>query len=156
MAFIIQDLKSLDEIYGETSRHSLLGNCGLQLVLGANDQATAEYASRALGKKTIRYKSESRTLEMMGLPRRTKVEQIRERDLMMPQEVRQMAEDRMLLLVEGQRAIFGQKLRFHEVAEFKTAARYAADNKPTVPDADLVSSCRRQGVTAGADQEEPE
>jgi type IV secretion system protein VirD4 len=51
MAFIIQDLKSLDEIYGETSRHSLLGNCGLQLILGANDQATAEYASRALGKK---------------------------------------------------------------------------------------------------------
>lgn len=139
MAFIIQDLKSLDEIYGETSRHSLLGNCGLQLILGANDQATAEYASRALGKKTIRYKSESRTLELMGLPRRTKVEQIRERDLMMPQEVRQMPEDRMLLLVEGQRAIFGQKLRFHEVAEFKTAAQYAAENQPTVPDAELVS-----------------
>ncbi|OWK25055.1 hypothetical protein AJ87_15050 [Rhizobium yanglingense] len=48
LAFIIQDLKNLDEIYGETSRHSLLGNCGYQLVLGANDQATAEYGSRAL------------------------------------------------------------------------------------------------------------
>lgn len=139
MAFIIQDLKSLDEIYGETARHSLLGNCGLQLILGANDQATAEYASRALGKKTIRYKSESRTLELMGLPRRTKVEQIRERDLMMPQEVRQMPEDRMLLLVEGQRAIFGHKLRFHELTAFKTAAHFAAENQPTVPDADFVT-----------------
>lgn len=138
MAFIIQDLKSLDEIYGETSRHSLLGNCGLQLILGANDQATAEYASRALGKKTIRYKSESRTLELMGLPRRTKVEQIRERDLMMPQEVRQMPEDRMLLLIEGQRAIFGQKLRFHELAAFRSAVQYAADNQPIVPEADFV------------------
>ena len=29
MAFVIQDLKNLDEIYGETSRHSLIGNCGL-------------------------------------------------------------------------------------------------------------------------------
>ncbi|KQS71591.1 conjugal transfer protein TraG [Rhizobium sp. Leaf371] len=139
MAFIIQDLKSLDEIYGETSRHSLLGNCGLQLILGANDQATAEYASRALGKKTIRYKSESRTLELMGLPRRTKVEQIRERDLMMPQEIRQMPENRMLLLVEGQKAIFGQKLRFHELAAFKTAAHFAAENQPAVPDADFVT-----------------
>ncbi|MGR9202154.1 type IV secretory system conjugative DNA transfer family protein [Rhizobium leguminosarum] len=146
MAFIIQDLKSLDEIYGETSRHSLLGNCGLQLILGANDQATAEYASRALGKKTIRYKSESRTLELMGLPRRTKVEQIRERDLMMPQEVRQMPEDRMLLLVEGQRAIFGQKLRFHELAAFRSAAQYAAENQPTVPDADLVSQLQVPAV----------
>jgi type IV secretion system protein VirD4 len=139
MAFIIQDLKSLDEIYGETSRHSLLGNCGLQLILGANDQVTAEYASRALGKKTIRYQSETRTLELMGLPRRTKIEQIRERDLMMPQEIRQMPEDRMVLLVEGQRAIFGKKLRFYDVAELNTASQYAAENQPTVPDADLIS-----------------
>jgi type IV secretion system protein VirD4 len=146
MAFIIQDLKSLDEIYGETSRHSLLGNCALQLILGANDQATAEYASRALGKKTIRYKSESRTLELMGLPRRTKVEQIRERDLMMPQEVRQMPADRMLLLVEGQRAIFGQKLRFHELAAFKSAAQFAAENQPVVPEADFVSLSRVPAV----------
>jgi type IV secretion system protein VirD4 len=140
MAFIIQDLKNLDEIYGETSRHSLLGNCGLQLILGANDQATAEYASRALGKKTIRYNSESRTLELMGLPRRTKVEQIRERDLMMPQEVRQMPEDRMILLVEGQRPIFGSKLRYHAVAPFKMAARLSLESQPVVPEAEFVSS----------------
>jgi type IV secretion system protein VirD4 len=142
MAFIIQDLKNLDEIYGETSRHSLLGNCGLQLILGANDQATAEYASRALGKKTIRYKSESRTLEPLGLPRRTKVEQIRERDLMMPQEVRQMPEDRMILLVEGQRPIFGRKLRYHEVEPFKTAASTSIEHKPTVPTMDFIEELR--------------
>jgi type IV secretion system protein VirD4 len=149
MAFIIQDLKSLDEIYGETSRHSLLGNCGLQLILGANDQATAEYASRALGKKTIRYTSESRTLELMGLPRRTKVEQIRERDLMMPQEVRQLPEDRMVLLVEGQRAIFGQKLRFHELAAFKDAAQFAAENPPAVAEADFVTLLQVPAVVDG-------
>ena len=90
MAFVIQDLKNLDEIYGETSRHSLMGNCGYQLVFGANDQVTAEAVSKGLGKRTVRYKTESRTIELMGLHRRTKVEQLRERDLMMPQEVRQM------------------------------------------------------------------
>ncbi|MBB4170879.1 type IV secretory pathway TraG/TraD family ATPase VirD4 [Rhizobium sp. BK538] len=26
MAFVVQDLKSIDEIYGETARHSLLGS----------------------------------------------------------------------------------------------------------------------------------
>ncbi|MBP1848283.1 type IV secretion system protein VirD4 [Rhizobium petrolearium] len=140
MAFIIQDLKNIDEIYGETARHSLLGNCGLQLILGANDQATAEYASRALGKRTIRYQSESRTLEFMGLPRRTKVEQIRERDLMMPQEVRQMPEDRMILLVEGQRPIFGGKLRYHAVQPFKAAAAYAEQQQPDVPDLEFEAA----------------
>ncbi|RWI62652.1 type IV secretory system conjugative DNA transfer family protein, partial [Mesorhizobium sp.] len=133
LAFIIQDLKNLDEIYGETSRHSLLGNCGYQLVLGANDQATAEYASRALGKRTIRYQSESRTIELVGLPRRTKVEQIRERDLMMPQEIRQMPERKMILLVEGQRPIFGEKLRFFETQPFKSAEAFSQAHTPEVP-----------------------
>lgn len=138
LAFIIQDLKNLDEIYGETSRHSLLGNCGYQLILGANDQATAEYASRALGKRTIRYQSESRTIELMGLPRRTKVEQIRDRDLMMPQEVRQMPENKMILLVEGQRPIFGEKLRFFKTQPFKEAEAYSQTHIPTVPTVDYL------------------
>jgi type IV secretion system protein VirD4 len=138
LAIIIQDLKNLDEIYGETSRHSLLGNCGYQLVLGANDQATAEYASRALGKRTIRYKSESRTIEILGLPRRTKVEQIRERDLMMPQEVRQMPESKMILLVEGQRPIYGDKLRFFNTQPFKAAEAYSQSYVPDVPAIDYL------------------
>ena len=138
LAFIIQDLKNLDEIYGETSRHSLLGNCGYQLILGANDQATAEYASRALGKRTIRYQSESRTIELLGLPRRTKVEQIRERDLMMPQEVRQMPENKMILLIEGQRPIFGEKLRFFATQPFKSAEAFSQTNIPHVPEVEYL------------------
>jgi type IV secretion system protein VirD4 len=139
MAFIIQDLKNLDEIYGETARHSLLGNCGFQLILGANDQATADYASRALGKRTIRYQSESRTLELFGLPRRTRVEQIRERDLMMPQEVRQMPEDKMVLLVEGQRPILASKLRYYAVEPFSTAADTAKSLPIDVPGCEFVA-----------------
>ncbi|MCP1201108.1 type IV secretory system conjugative DNA transfer family protein [Notoacmeibacter sp. MSK16QG-6] len=133
LAFIVQDLKTLDEIYGETTRQSLLGNCAYQLVLGANDQVTADYTSRALGKRTIRYQSESRTIELLGLNRRTRVEQIRERDLMMPQEVRQMPEDRMVLLIEGQRPIFGQKLQFFKTEPFRSAEAFSQRHKPEVP-----------------------
>lgn len=133
MAFIIQDLKNLDEIYGETTRHSLLGNCGYQLVLGANDQATADYVSRALGKRTARYKSESRTIEPFGLPRRTKVEQIRERDLMMPQEIRQMPAEKLILISQGQKPIYGDKLRFFDTEPFKSTIAYSQANVPDVP-----------------------
>ncbi|MBB4170878.1 type IV secretory system conjugative DNA transfer family protein [Rhizobium sp. BK538] len=138
MAFVVQDLKSIDEIYGETARHSLLGNCGLQLILGANDQVTAEYASRALGKRTIRYQSETRTLEPFGRARRSKVEQIRERDLMMPQEVRQMREDKAILLVEGQQPILASKLRYHAIEPFKTAALASRRNTVPVPDVEMA------------------
>lgn len=72
-----------------------MGNCGDQLVFGANDQVTAESVSKGLGKRTGRYKTESRTIEFMGLHRRTKVEQLRERDLI-TQEVRQMPGDKMV------------------------------------------------------------
>jgi type IV secretion system protein VirD4 len=131
MAFIIQDLKNLDEIYGETARHSLMGNCGYQLVLGANDQVTAETVSKGLGKRTVRYKTESRTIELMGLHRRTKVEQLRERDLMMPQEIRQMPADKMIIMVEGQGPILADKLRFFATAPF---ARLEALSRAHVPD----------------------
>lgn len=140
MAFIIQDLKNLDEIYGETSRHSLLGNCGYQQILGANDQATADYVSRALGKRTVRYQSESRAIELVGLHRRTQVEQIRERDLMMPQEVRKMSGDNFVLLVEGQAPIFGKKLRFFETSPFKEAEAYSKAHRPVVPHADIIAA----------------
>ncbi|MEX0408700.1 type IV secretory system conjugative DNA transfer family protein [Aquibium sp. LZ166] len=133
MAFVIQDLKNLDEIYGETSRHSLMGNCGYQLVLGANDQVTAETFSKGLGKRTIRYKTESRTIELMGLHRRTKVEQLRERDLLMPQEVRQMPEDKMIILAEGQNPIFADKLRFFATAPFREMEKFSQVNLPDVP-----------------------
>jgi type IV secretion system protein VirD4 len=133
MAFVIQDLKNLDEIYGETSRHSLMGNCGYQLVFGANDQVTAEAVSKALGKRTVRYKTESRTIELMGLHRRTKVEQLRERDLMMPQEVRQMPADKMVILAEGQNPIFADKLRFFRTVPFCEMEKFSQVNVPYVP-----------------------
>jgi type IV secretion system protein VirD4 len=133
MAFVIQDLKNLDEIYGETSRHSLMGNCGYQLILGANDQVTAESVSKSLGKRTVRYKTESRTIELMGLHRRTKVEQLRERDLMMPQEVRQMPADKMIILAEGQGPIFADKLRFFRTMPFREMERFSQTHVPDVP-----------------------
>lgn len=133
MAFVIQDLKNLDEIYGETSRHSLMGNCGYQLVLGANDQVTAESVSKGLGKRTVRYKTESRTIELMGLHRRTKVEQLRERDLMMPQEIRQMPANKMIILAEGQGPILADKLRFFRTTPFKTFEQFSRANVPDVP-----------------------
>ncbi|KEQ04777.1 type IV secretory system conjugative DNA transfer family protein [Pseudorhizobium pelagicum] len=133
IAFIIQDLKNIDGLYGETARHSLLGNCGLQLILGANDQATADYASRALGKRTLRYSSETRSLGLLAAPRRTRVEQVRERDLMMPQEVRQMPSDKMVVLVEGQKPILASKLRSYAHTSFRTQVAYAVAHQPDVP-----------------------
>jgi type IV secretion system protein VirD4 len=152
MAFVIQDLKNLDEIYGETSRHSLIGNCGYQLVLGANDQVTAEAVSKGLGKRTVRYKTESRTIELMGLHRRTKVEQLRERDLMMPQEVRQMPAEKMIIMAEGQGPVFADKLRFFRTAPFRDMERFSQANLPDVPTTEFLPQRAVPALTLGRDE----
>lgn len=69
----------------------------------------------------------------MGLRRRTKVEQLRERDLMMPQEVRQMPGNKMIILAEGQNAILADKLRFFRTAAFKAMEQFSRTNVPDVP-----------------------
>lgn len=132
-AFVIQDLKNLDEIYGETTRHSMLGNCGYQLVLGANDSATAKYVSEALGKTTMTYWTESRSVQIIGLSNRSRLQQKRERDLLMPQEVRQLPTDDMILLAEGQGAIRGKKVRYFREKPFKAWSDHAAKNVPVIP-----------------------
>ncbi|MGE0586889.1 MAG: type IV secretory system conjugative DNA transfer family protein, partial [Flavobacteriaceae bacterium] len=142
MAFVIQDLKNLDEIYGETSRHSLMGNCGYQLVFGANDQVTAETVSKGLGKRTVRYKTESRTIELMGLHRRTRIEQLRERDLMMPQEVRQMPASKMVIMAEGQNPIYADKLQFFRTAPFRAQEWLSRANPPDVPATEFLPQRR--------------
>jgi type IV secretion system protein VirD4 len=158
MAFIVQDLKNLDEVYGETTRHSLMGNCGYQLVLGANDQVTAETVSKGLGKRTVRYKTESRTIELMGLHRRTKVEQLRERDLMMPQEVRQMPADKMIIMAEGQGPILADKLRSFATAPFARLEAFSRAHVPDVPAIEFLPHAPAPATTeayarAGAENE---
>lgn len=149
IAFIIQDLKNLDEIYGETSRHSLMGNCGYQLVFGANDQVTAETVSKGLGKRTVRYKTESRTIELMGLHRRTKVEQLRERDLMMPQEIRQMPPSKMVIVAEGQGPILADKLRFFATSPFDRMEAFSRANVPDVPAVEFLPATMVPATTEG-------
>ncbi|MET3594639.1 type IV secretion system protein VirD4 [Mesorhizobium shonense] len=160
IAFVIQDLKNLDEIYGETARHSLMGNCGYQLVYGANDQVTAETISKSLGKRTVRYTTESRSIELMGLHRRTKVEQLRERDLMMPQEVRQLSADKIVILAEAQAPVLADKLRFFRQKPFHRMEAFSRAHTPEVPAVELMPPTTVPALTEtyrrGLDVREPD
>lgn len=47
-----------------------------------------------------------------------------------------MPENKMVLLIEGQQLIFGEKLRFFQTQPFKSAEAYSQANIPQVPEVD--------------------
>ena len=59
-----------------------------------------------------------------------------------------MPENRMILLVEGQRPIFAEKLRFFNTQPFKTAEAYAQAHIPSVPDIEYLPSKPVPATTA--------
>jgi len=49
-----------------------------------------------------------------------------------------MPENKMILLIEGQRPIFGEKLRFFETQPFKSAEAFSQTNIPHVPEVEYL------------------
>lgn len=50
-----------------------------------------------------------------------------------------MPENKIILLIEGQRPIFGEKLRFFQTQPFKSAEAFAQSNIPQVPEVDYLA-----------------
>jgi len=50
-----------------------------------------------------------------------------------------MPENKMILLIEGQRPIFGEKLRFFQTQPFKSAEAFSQGNIPQVPEVDYLA-----------------
>ena len=153
LAIVVQGLAQLDHLYEESGRNVLLANAAHQLVLAANDHATATFVSEALGRRTIRYKTKSRQHQHWGgLPRVTRQEHVKERSLMMPEEVRRMDPNRFVLLSENERPIFGTKLRHFETAPFKAQAESARQAVPDIPELALTADLALpSGYTPAAD-----
>ena len=151
LAIVVQGLAQLDHLYEESGRNVLLANAAHQLVLAANDHVTATFVSEALGRRTIRYKTVSRQHQHWGgLPRVTRQEHIKERSLMMPEEVRRMDPNRFVLLTETERPIFGTKLRHFETAPFKAQAEAAREVVPDVPELALAPDLAPPSAHPGA------
>lgn len=156
LAIVVQGLAQLDHLYEESGRNVLLANAAHQLVLAANDHATATFVSEALGRRTIRYKTESRQHQHWGgLPRVTRQEHVKERSLMMPEEVRRMDPNRFILLTETERPIFGTKLRYFETPPFKAQVEASRQAVPDIPELALTADLAPPSAHAGA-EDQPE
>jgi type IV secretion system protein VirD4 len=119
---VIQGLSQLEHHYG-SARDSILQNSAVQVYFAANDDATARYISSRLGTKTIRTASRS---DPGGFGWATKTSGYAARDLMLPEEVRQLKDTKEIVFKEGARPAKADKIRYYTSKHFKSRLLPAA------------------------------
>lgn len=103
---ILQNLSQLKEKYKE-GYENIIGQCSILKYLGGLEQSTHEYISKSLGKETIVTNSYGQSRGRNG--NYTKNLQIAGRELMTPEEVRTLPNDKCIVIPQGEYAIFDEK-----------------------------------------------
>lgn len=101
-SIIVQNLAQIKALY-EKQWESIIGNCDEFLYLGGNEQSTHKYISELLGKETIDTNSYNLTHGARG--NYSTNYQITGRELLTPEEVRQIHNRFALLFIRGERAV---------------------------------------------------
>lgn len=116
-SIILQDQSQLKALY-EKQWQSIVNNCDSLLYLGGNESGTHEYLSKLLGKETIRTNTYGVSKGRGGSF--SKNEQQLGRELMTPDEIRQMDNRYCLLLIRGEPPVMDLKydLKMHPNFQF--------------------------------------
>lgn len=105
-SIIVQNIAQLKSMYKD-SWESLVGPCDEFLYLGGNEQGTHKYVSELIGKETV--ETTSRSLSRGRSGSSSTSHQQTARDLMTPDEVRLLSNDKALLFVRGERPVMDWK-----------------------------------------------
>lgn len=105
-SIIVQNIAQLKSMYKD-SWESLVGLCDEFLYLGGNEQGTHKYVSELIGKETV--ETTSRSLSRGRSGSSSTSHQQTARDLMTPDEVRLLSNDKALLFVRGERPVMDWK-----------------------------------------------
>ena len=105
-SIIVQNIAQLKSMYKD-SWESLVGLCDEFLYLGGTEQGTHKYVSELIGKETV--ETTSRSLSRGRSGSSSTSHQQTARDLMTPDEVRLLSNDKALLFVRGERPVMDWK-----------------------------------------------
>ena len=103
---IIQNLAQIKALFKETWE-TITGNCDTLVYLGGNEKSTHQYISEMLGKSTIDKRSNGETRGLHGSSSRNY--DVLGRELMTPDEVRNMSNKKCLIFIRGFDPIFDDK-----------------------------------------------
>lgn len=122
---IIQNLAQIKAMY-EKDWEVIPGNCDVCVYLGGNEQSTFEYISKNLGKKTIWKKSRGESRGQHGSSSTN--DDVLGRELMLPEEVRELDNDYCIVFVRGKKPVFDRKFDTPNSEEFKKSVELGSYN----------------------------
>jgi len=108
---IVQNLAQLKKMY-EKDWEVIPGNCDVLVYLGGNEQSTHEYVSKNLGKCTIWKRSVGKSYSNNSSS--SENEDKVGRELMTPDEVRELDNSKCIIFVRGQKPILDDKFKTQE------------------------------------------
>lgn len=131
-ALIYQNRAQIEasELYGKEGASALLETMHNRLVLSADSYSDAEGYSKDLGNITIKEKSRSRQMSMQGDT--TLSENYHKRELMLPQEIKNMPLDDSLILKMDINPIKAKKIYWFKDSLFKNRGNMPVPNVPSL------------------------
>lgn len=103
LLYVVQSKQQLHSIYGEQGAENIFLNTGAELLFGGADQKLAEEVSKRAGADTVTETTTNRPRFFGWLTpaKQSESEAVRQRALMLPQEVQRLSRDEMLVLRPG-------------------------------------------------------
>jgi type IV secretion system protein VirD4 len=125
---VLQSPAQLRAEYGPDLAEEIIANCGVEIAFAPKELKVAQELSDRLGFYTYAGRAQSRPSGLSS-GRRSQTESDQRRALMLPQELIQMAPDRLLALRAGLPAVRGRKITYYRERAFTARLRPA----PIVP-----------------------
>ncbi|MEL6729370.1 MAG: type IV secretory system conjugative DNA transfer family protein [Pseudomonadota bacterium] len=116
---VLQGLSWLDRIYGKDTREGLIACCGHQIIMTTNDETTSNYASQALGERTVTNDSVTRRAFSFEKYYPSKNTSAIARPLMTKDQVRKLDKKKQILLTEGHVPALVKKIVYYKDRLFK-------------------------------------
>ncbi|MBL0726117.1 type IV secretory system conjugative DNA transfer family protein [Piscinibacter sp. HJYY11] len=129
---IVQAMSQLDAVYGDKEARTFATNHGLQILYAPREQRDADEYSAMLGHFTESATSRgtSRSFSQHGHRSVSRNESEQRRALLLPQEIKELGADRLVILHENCKPILADKIRYHRLKRFRQRLRQSPQVRP--------------------------
>lgn len=152
--FIFQSFAQLRGVYGREDSAAMIDCCQIKMAFPPKSQEEAELLSKEIGYITEKAKSVSTGRGLLNDNAGSTSTSLTQRALLLPQEIKALGKDAVILLAEGMPPAIGKKIYFYKEPEFKK--RLMPPHPIPMLDYQAILKLSEQALTPPEPEPEPE